>query len=1301
MTSNQVEVPSESNFEQTPELSWLPFLLKLTERLTTDSIQEFSKFALTSLVQATGAVFGDIKLLVEPENDRLNTELFDQGTPPISSNAGAQLLATCDKVIFTELPLNLSPNIPYGQGAFWQAVETREPVFVEDCSSYLDESEPVRHSNPASLGIFPIRNADGTVVGTLTLRTQNLPGLQASPNYDAVVATCRVMGSLLEQERTKQELTWAKAELQLAQFSLEQMSDACFWLRSDGQFEAVNEAACKHLGYSRTELLTLKVSDIDPNFSPENWSDFWQNHKNWSGSTFESLHWTSNGQLIPVEITGNYLDFKGKEYCFAAVRNISDRKQHEAQRQQTEEALRRSETQFRRIADSNIIGIIFSSNNGQIYDANDAFLGMVGYTRQDLEAGRVRWDEITPPEYLPLDEFATHQLIATGVAIPWEKEYICKDGHRIAVLIGCALLEGERDKTIGFVQNITAHKQIEALLQRANEHLGVLVEERTVELKGAVEQLKQEIRRRKQTQTQLQNTLQRLNFHFENSPLAVIEWDADLRITRWSREAETIFGWKAEAVLGRQLDATWQFIHDEDKEAVAQTLTRLFSGQLQRSVFLNRNYTQTGETVYCEWYNSVLIDQAGNVISMLSLVQNITDRKLAEEELERQGLRSRLFADTSLKIRQSLQLDQILQTTVTEVRELLLADRVLIYQLAADGTGTVMTEAIVPGFNRLVGMQFVAEVFPADHHAQYRKGQVRCIDNIETAGLSPCHIEFLRKLNVRAKLVVPLLQGAELWGLMIAHQCNAPRQWSGFEVELLQQLADQVGIALGQAQLLQALRSSEEKFRQLTENIQQVFWMRDPRENRVVYVSPAYEQIWGSSCEKLYQDRFAWMSAMYPQDRDRILAVVEDHSLKQFDEEYRICRADGALRWIRDRAFPVKDDTGNIHLIAGIAEDITDRKQQEERLRLLESVIVNANDAVLITEAEPVKIPGPRIIYANAAFSRLTGYSLEEVLGKTPRILQGPKTNRKTLAKIRDGLKRWQPILVELINYRKDGSEFWVELSIVPVADQNGWYTHWVAIQRDITRRKQLEEELLKTLDKEKELSELKSRFVSMTSHEFRTPLSTIYSASELLEYYWHRWTEEERQDQLHLIQETVEHMTQLLEDILLIGQAEADRLEFHPTWIDLTQFCYELTTNLQLSIGRKHTLIFVSRCSVAMAWVDEKLLRQILTNLLSNGVKYSPIGSSIQLELACDPDQAILYVYDQGIGIPPEDHAHLFEPFHRAKNVGTVPGTGLGLAIVKQCVDVHGGTITLSSQVNVGTTFKVMLPLEGTGEAG
>ncbi len=171
----------------------------------------------------------------------------------------------------------------------------------------------------------------------------------------------------------------------------------------------------------------------------------------------------------------------------------------------------------------------------------------------------------------------------------------------------------------------------------------------------------------------------------------------------------------------------------------------------------------------------------------------------------------------------------------------------------------------------------------------------------------------------------------------------------------------------------------------------------------------------------------------------------------------------GAQEYVlRTLATEISDQL-ELHELRHIAlQERTVRSAQQERLRLLESVVVNANDAVLITEAEPVTLPGPRIVYANAAFTRTTGYSLEEVLGKTPRILQGEGTEDAARQKLKKSLKRWKPIELELLNYRKDGTPFWVELSIVPVADEKGWFTHWVSVQRDITERKANEENALR-----------------------------------------------------------------------------------------------------------------------------------------------------------------------------------------------------------------------------------------------
>ncbi len=257
-------------------------------------------------------------------------------------------------------------------------------------------------------------------------------------------------------------------------------------------------------------------------------------------------------------------------------------------------------------------------------------------------------------------------------------------------------------------------------------------------------------------------------------------------------------------------------------------------------------------------------------------------------------------------------------------------------------------------------------------------------------------------------------------------------------------------------------------------------------------------------------------------------------------------------------------------------------------------------------------------------------------------------------------------------------------------------------LEQSLTERKRVlealreaEEEVRRALLKEQELSELKSRFLSTTSHEFRTPLTTVLSSSEMLERYWHKWSEETQLTHLHRIQNAVKQMTQMLHDVLTLSQAEAGKLEFNPEPLDLEQFCNELVEDLQLSDGERHIIDFESECQDVLAILDAKLLRHILTNLLTNALKYSPHGTTVRFSVICQEQEAIFQIQDQGIGIPKEDTKCLFDSFYRATNVGTIQGTGLGLAIVKQCVDIYKGKIGVDSVVGKGTTFTVTLPLD------
>jgi signal transduction histidine kinase len=245
----------------------------------------------------------------------------------------------------------------------------------------------------------------------------------------------------------------------------------------------------------------------------------------------------------------------------------------------------------------------------------------------------------------------------------------------------------------------------------------------------------------------------------------------------------------------------------------------------------------------------------------------------------------------------------------------------------------------------------------------------------------------------------------------------------------------------------------------------------------------------------------------------------------------------------------------------------------------------------------------------------------------------------------------------------------------------------------DISERKQAELEIRNSLINAQEINELKSRFIAVVSHEFRTPLTTILTAGELLEHYSQQWPLEKTQSYLRRIQNSVNRMTELLEDVLVINAEEAGKLKLNPVSLDVVYFCQGLLEELRLSSGQSHPLLFKSQVTSQEVKLDEKLLRLILSNLISNAIKYSPPGHPVEVDLMSEQGQITLLVCDRGIGIPPEDQQYLFDLFHRAQNVGTTPGTGLGLAIVKKAVDLHGGSINVQSEVGLGTQFTVKLP--------
>jgi PAS domain S-box-containing protein len=260
--------------------------------------------------------------------------------------------------------------------------------------------------------------------------------------------------------------------------------------------------------------------------------------------------------------------------------------------------------------------------------------------------------------------------------------------------------------------------------------------------------------------------------------------------------------------------------------------------------------------------------------------------------------------------------------------------------------------------------------------------------------------------------------------------------------------------------------------------------------------------------------------------------------------------------------------------------------------------------------------------------------------------------------------------------------------------DAAGRALRMTGVNVDIDDRKRAEAELLTAVQREKELSEMKSKFVSTASHEFRTPLATTLSSAELLEHYSESLSPAEKLNLLQTIQSSAKRMSEMIDDVLTLGRAESGVLKLNPSSLNLSELCNKVVSEFRIAQGKQHVITLDDRFDRAEAYMDERLLRHILNNLLSNAVKYSPPGSEVTLSLARREDQAAIEIQDRGIGIPEEDQPRMFESFHRASNVENRPGTGLGLAIVKKAVELHGGEISLTSAVGSGTRFTVMLPL-------
>ena len=487
-----------------------------------------------------------------------------------------------------------------------------------------------------------------------------------------------------------------------------------------------------------------------------------------------------------------------------------------------------------------------------------------------------------------------------------------------------------------------------------------------------------------------------------------------------------------------------------------------------------------------------------------------------------------------------------------------------------------------------------------------------------------------------------------------------------------------------------AARKSEAMFLLISENVGDMIAVTDD-EGKRLYNSPYYAKLLGDPNQIAGSNAF---EQIHPEDKDRVRKVFRETIETGVGQrlEYRFLLRDGSVRYIESLGNYVRGEHGDLGKVVSIARDITDRKRDEESLRLLASSVRSADDSMVITTAD-LNSPGPQIVFVNPAFTKMTGYSAEEAIGKTPRILHGPNTDRGLLDKLRADLALGNTFHGEAINYRKDGSEFYNEWHIEPIKDEKGRTTHYIAIQRDITGRKQIESDLAKARDDALAAARLKAEFLANMSHEIRTPMNGVMGMTNLL---LKTALNKQQREFAETIHSSGDSLLTLINDILDFSKIEAGKLTFETLDFDLRD-AIEGTLELLCEKADSKGIELISSISPEVPVYlrgDPGRLRQVLMNLVGNAIKFTQHGEVlVHVSIQHDSDTHValhIEIRDTGIGISSDAQARLFQPFSQADGsmARKYGGTGLGLAISKQLVEMMHGKVGVHSQLGKGSTF-------------
>lgn len=857
-------------------------------------------------------------------------------------------------------------------------------------------------------------------------------------------------------------------------------------------------------------------------------------------------------------------------------------------RQQTVDRLRADRNFMSAILETAGALVIVLDPLGRIVRFNRACEQTTHYSFQEVK-GQYFWDIFLTPEEIESVKLVFNQLRAGQFPNKYENDWVTREGEQRRIAwSNTAILhpDGSVKYVIGTGIDVTERRLAEASLQR----------------------------------------LQQRQYQALVDSIGGILWELDLQTLQFtivSQKAEQLLGYPSEQWLNNS-DFWQNHVHPDDREwVIAQCQV---DTQAKRDHELEyRMVAADGRVVWVQDIVSVVVEN-DRPVKLRGVILDITQRKQTEEALLLQIERERVMVGIDQRIRQSLNLETILKTTVTEVRQLLQVDRVLVYRLWADGTGSAVTESVLPGQASIIGQTFPEEVFPQEYQQLYCQGRVRAIADLTVADtVSCCLVKFLQQFEVRAKLVVPILQGTGLWGLLIAHQCNTPRQWQPQELELLQQLATQLAIAIQQSEL--------------------------------------YEQVkqFNANLECQVQERTAELQQAL--DFEALLKRITDKVRDSLDEDQILQTA------VKELALGL-----NLECCDAALYDI-DCGLSTIRYEHICSLIPPAKGMTTSIDSKPE-------IYNQL----LKGEYLQFCI--TPLKIDWSRNHLKHSSAILScPLMDNQRALGDLWLFKQHSSSFdEQEIRLVQqVANQCAialrqarlYKTSQVQVA-ELEKLNRLKDDFLSTVSHELR-SPVSNMKMAIQMLELTLQRSNHPSISSI-----HPCTQTNPSARyLQILQHECNREIELINDLLDLQRLEAGGRALSLSEIPLQSWLLDIAKPFQERAQNRQQRFEVTISSELPAIVSEAAsLERIVVELLTNACKYTPPGEAIVLTAHGASEAIRIQVCSFGIEIPEEELPNIFDKFYRVPNADPWKqgGTGLGLALVKKLIEHLEGTIQVES---------------------